>query len=232
MPLLTATEVTYTYPDGRHALQGVNLKIYPGEKVGLLGLNGAGKSTLLLCLAGVLWPRGEITVQGVSLSRQTRRQIGPKVGLLFQDPNDQLFMTTVFEDVAFGPQNLGLPLNQVEERVSQALAMVGAADFTQRFTHHLSFGEKKRVALATILAMEPDLLLLDEPTSNLDPKRRRELLDIIAQRPQAMLIATHDLAMAQAVCSRIIILEQGLVVADGSTDLLNDESLLQKHELI
>jgi len=151
-----------------------------------------------------------------------------KVGLVFQDPNDQLFMTTVFDDVAFGPQNLGISTDETRQRVTDALRSVGADGFEDRLTHHLSFGEKKRIALATVLAMEPQLLLLDEPTSNLDPKRRREFLKIITSTTQAALIATHDLAMVSQICSRVLILEDGRIVADSSPELLSNQDLLQK----
>ncbi|MBO8127127.1 MAG: ABC transporter ATP-binding protein [Firmicutes bacterium] len=231
MPLLAVNQLKYRYPDGREALKGVSFQINAGEKVGLLGLNGAGKSTLLLSIAGVLKAEGEITLAGVENLKARSKLRKQRIGLVFQDPNDQLFMTTVYEDVAFGPENLGLSRPEVEKRVQVALAAVGAEGFEDRLTHHLSFGEKKRVALATVLAMQPDLLLLDEPSSNLDPKRRREFIEIINQAKQAMLIASHDLELIKATCSRVIILEAGKVVVDEPVAILENEALLRRHEL-
>lgn len=229
---MEALEIRFAYPDGREALRGVSFAIDRGEKVGLLGLNGAGKSTLLLCLAGVLEPSGRILLDGAVVDKVRRKEARKRIGLVFQDPNDQLFMTTVFEDVAFGPQNLGLSQEAVSGRVEKSLAAVGASGFQERLTHHLSFGEKKRVALATVLAIEPDLLLLDEPTSNLDPKRRREFMGIISQANQGMLIATHDLDMVSETCSRVLILQQGELVLDAGVSALEDQELLQRLELL
>lgn len=223
MALVVVDKLSYRYPDGRQALSEVSFVIRRGERIGLLGLNGAGKSTLLVCLAGVLKPEGRISVDG-----DRRRTLG----LVFQDPNDQLFMTTVYDDVAFGPQNLGLTTDDVRSRVKQALQLVDAAGYEERLTHHLSFGEKKRVALATVLAMQPELLLLDEPTSNLDPKRRREFIKIIQNTRQAALIATHDLDLVRQVCDRVLILQAGRLVVEGGLALLDDLDLMRRMELI
>ncbi len=223
MALLVVDKLSYRYADERQALKDVSFEIQRGERIGLIGLNGAGKSTLLLCLAGVLKPQGRIEVDG------DRRRT---VGLVFQDPNDQLFMTTVYDDVAFGPHNLGLAMEEVRLRVEKALQLVDAAGFEERLTHHLSFGEKKRIALATVLAMQPELLLLDEPTSNLDPKRRREFLKIIQDTEKAALIATHDLDMVRQICDRVIILQAGRLVVEGRIDLLDDLDLMRQLELI
>jgi cobalt/nickel transport system ATP-binding protein len=226
----------YSYEKGVNALRGVSFSIAEGECVGLIGPNGAGKSTLLLHLNGLLpesW-NGEcsVWVGGTQVGPQTLHEIRRRVGLLFQDPNDQLFCPTVFEDVAFGPQQFGLSTAQIEERVSQSLAKVGLQGFEQRAPHHLSVGEKRRVCLAGVLACDPSILVLDEPTTSLDPKGRRELKELLRQIPITKLIATHDLDLVVELCSRVIVLDGGSVVAQGPTvELLSDEELMLRHSL-
>jgi len=225
-------ELTFSYPDGHRALRGVSFSIAPGEKVALVGPNGAGKSTLLLHLNGILRGQGSIEVCGQSLSEATLGAIRSAVGMVFQDPDDQLFSLTVFDDVAFGPMYQGLPEAEVRGRVDRALAEVGMADRATRVSHHLSGGEKKRIAIATVLSMAPEILALDEPTSGLDPRARRGLIRLLGELPMTMLVSTHDLRMVRELLPRTIILDSGLVVADGPTaELLSDPGLLHAHGL-
>ena len=225
-------ELTFSYPDGHQALRGVSFSIAPGEKVALVGPNGAGKSTLLLHLNGILRGQGSIEVCGQPLSEATLGAIRSAVGMVFQDPDDQLFSLTVFDDVAFGPMYQGLPEAEVRGRVEQALAEVGMADRATRVSHHLSGGEKKRIAIATVLSMAPEILALDEPTSGLDPRARRGLIRLLGELPMTMLVSTHDLRMVRELLPRTIILDSGLVVADGPTsELLSDPDLLHAHGL-
>jgi len=222
----------FAYPDGAPVLRGVSLSIGPGEKVALVGPNGAGKSTLLLHLNGILRGEGHVAVCGRVVSDQTLGEIRSAVGLVFQDPDDQLFSPTVFDDVAFGPIYQGLAGPQVRERVAAALTAVGMQDRAQRVSHHLSGGEKKRVAIATVLAMEPEVLILDEPAAGLDPRARRGLIQLLARLPQTMLVATHDLRLVAELLPRTIVLDDGQVCADGPTrDLLASEDLLRAHGL-
>lgn len=226
----------FRYGEGTHALRGVSFSIAEGESVGLIGPNGAGKSTLLLHLNGLLpevWT-GEpsVLVGGNPVTPETVHEVRRRVGLLFQDANDQLFCPTVFEDVAFGPQQLGLSEAGVRERVTRALAHAGIPGFEARAPHHLSVGEKRRVCLAGVLACEPSILVLDEPTSSLDPKGRRELKELLRGIPLTKLIATHDLELVVELCSRVILLDGGAVVAQGPTlALLSDEELMLRHNL-
>lgn len=231
MALLKVENLSYTYSKGHPALSGVTFQIDPGEKAALIGLNGAGKSTLLNCLAGVYRPTGTVIVDGKLFSSASRKEIIEKIGLVFQDPNDQLFMPTVSADVAFGPINLGLSKEIVGKRVKEALALVGLSGFEDRLTYQMSFGEKKRAALACVLSMEPKLLLLDEPTSNLDPKRRREFIDTILSLKQAAIIATHDLALARLVCTRVLVLRDGVLIADGDISVLDDRCFIERIDL-
>lgn len=231
---LTLKDVSFAYPDGQHALRSVSLTVAPGEAVAILGPNGAGKSTLLLHLNGILSPaRGEIWVGELKLNKRNLKEIRRLVGVVFQDPDDQLFMPTVFEDVAFGPLNLGLAEEEIVERVRTALVRVDLEGYERRSAHHLSFGEKKRVCIAAVLTMEPGVLALDEPTSNLDPRGRRRLLELLSAIPLTRVIATHDLDLVRQLCSRAVILDGGRIVADGpSAELLRDETLLANHGLL
>ena len=233
---LEVRELSFRYGDGTHALSGVSFAVEERECVGLIGPNGAGKSTLLLHLNGLLperWPGdGTVMVGGLRVGEGTLLEVRRRVGLLFQDPNDQLFCPTVFADVAFGPEQLGLGEAEVRERVTRALATAGLAGFEQRSPHHLSAGEKRRVCLAGVLACEPSVLVLDEPTSSLDPRGRREVKELLRQIPITKLIATHDLELVVELCSRVIVLDGGEVVAEGPTvDVLSDEALMLEHSL-
>ncbi|MGH2969348.1 MAG: energy-coupling factor ABC transporter ATP-binding protein [Solirubrobacteraceae bacterium] len=222
----------FSYPDGRVALDGVDLHVGHGERVAVLGPNGAGKTTLMLHLDGLLLGGGELEVAGVAVSRRTLRELRARVGLVFQDPDDQLFMPTVREDVAFGPLNLGLDREQAAARVEEALAAVRMSHVAARAPHQLSMGERRRVAIATVLAMRPRLLVLDEPSASLDPRARRELLGVLADVERTMLVVTHDLPFAGELCERAVILAAGRIVADGPCrELLGDAELLAAHDL-
>jgi cobalt/nickel transport system ATP-binding protein len=229
-------DLRYRYGEGTPALGGVSFSVAEGECVGLIGPNGAGKSTLLLHLNGLLpetWnEEPSVFVGGRAVGPETLHEVRRKVGLLFQDPNDQLFCPTVFEDVAFGPQQYGLGEPEIRERVAKALAQVGLPGFEKRAPHHLSVGEKRRVCLAGVLACDPSILALDEPTTSLDPKGRRELKELLRTIPFAKLIATHDLETVVELCTRVIVLDGGIVAAEGPTvDLLSNEDLMQRHSL-
>ncbi|MCD4534010.1 energy-coupling factor ABC transporter ATP-binding protein [Nocardioides sp. cx-169] len=232
-PVLEVSGLAYAYPDGHQALFGVDLHVHRGERVALLGPNGAGKTTLVLHLNGILTAgAGTVAVSGVPVERGNLAEIRRRVGIVFQDPDDQLFMGTVRQDVAFGPANLGLKGAALEARVMAALDMVGMADFADRPPHHLSFGQRRRVAVATVLAMEPEILVLDEPSSNLDPASRRELVDILRSLDVTVLMVTHDLPYALELCPRAVILSDGHVVADDATyDVLTDDALMRAHRL-
>jgi len=230
------TNLKYRYHDGTEALRGVSFRVAPGECVALLGPNGSGKSTLLLHLNGILPEKlsgnGAVKILGELVDAQNIETIRRQVGLVFQDPDDQLFCPTVQEDVAFGPQQLGLSETEISARVEKSLAQVGLAGFGHRATHHLSHGEKRRVCLAGVLACEPTILILDEPTSDLDPRGRREFKALLRQIPATKLIATHDLELAVELCARTMVLDHGEIVADGPTvRLLNDEGLMLAHGL-
>jgi cobalt/nickel transport system ATP-binding protein len=225
--------LSFAYPDGHPALQDVTLSIAPGEKVALLGPNGAGKSTLILHLNGILkTQQGRVCVAGMEVTNQTLGRVRAAVGLVFQNPDDQLFSPTVFEDVAFGPIYQGLKEAEVRARVDEALAAVQMDEYTDRVSHHLSTGEKKRIAIATVLSMRPEILVLDEPTAGLDPRARRGLINLIRELPQTMLVATHDIRMVIELFERSVIMDRGEIVADGpSKKLLADEELLANHGL-
>jgi cobalt/nickel transport system ATP-binding protein len=224
--------LVYAYPDGRQALQGVSLTVQEGEKVAVTGPNGAGKSTLFLHLNGILNGDGMVRVMDMEVTDRHLGAIRAKVGMVFQDPDDQLFSPTVFEDVAFGPLHIGLPEGEVRRRVSWALAQVGMEGFQDRMPHHLSLGERKRIAIATVLSMDPAILVLDEPTSELDPRSRRSLIRLLRELPQTMLVASHDMRLVRDLCSRTVILDEGRIVADGPTSrLLADVELLERHGL-
>lgn len=231
-PVLIIDDLHFAYPDGHKALCGVSLQITRGEKVALVGPNGAGKSTLLLHLNGILRGKGRIEVAGVLVSERTLSQVRSRVGLVFQHPDDQLFSPTVFEDVAFGPLHMGLQAHEVRLRVERALAMVGMSDYGDRHPYHLSMGEKKRIAIATVLAMEPEILALDEPSAGLDPRARRGLIKLLRDLPMTMLVSTHDMAMVRELFDRMVIMDEGRVVADGSVSaLLANRALLESHGL-
>jgi cobalt/nickel transport system ATP-binding protein len=225
--------LAFAYPDGHQALFGCDLEVGRGERVALLGPNGAGKTTLILHLNGVLSPSaGRVAVGGLEASKENLREIRRRVGIVFQDPDDQLFMPTVAEDVAFGPQNLGLGNEEIHVRVHRALRAVGMEEYSERPPHHLSFGQRRRVAVATVLAMEPEILVLDEPTSNLDPASRRELAEILKSLDLTMLMVSHDLPYALELCPRSILMDDGIIVADGSTrDILANRELMAAHRL-
>ncbi len=232
-PALELSGVAFAYPDGHQALYGVDLRVEAGERVALLGPNGAGKTTLVLHLNGILGGGvGTVRVGGLEVRRETLQEVRRRVGIVFQDPDDQLFMPTVRDDVAFGPANLGVRGAELEARVRHALSRVGMLDAIERPPHHLSFGQRRRVAVATVLAMEPDVLVLDEPSSNLDPASRRELADVLLGLGVTTLMVTHDLPYAMQLCPRAVVLSGGVVVADGETrDVLCDEDLLTAHRL-
>lgn len=226
--------LTFTYPDGKEALRDLSLEVGAGETVGLVGPNGAGKTTLFLCLAGVLSaPVGAIAVTGLDPRKSADRKLLPqRVGIVFQNSDDQLFSTTIGDDVAFGPLNLGLAADEVRRRVAEALERVGLGGFEQRVPFHLSGGEKRRAALAGVLAMRPELLLLDEPSMFLDPRGRRELIGLLNDLPITKIIAAHDLEMILDTCRRVCVLDRGQIVAQGRCqEVLADAALMEAHGL-
>ena len=232
-PTIAVTDLGFEYPDGTIALRGVNLHVHPGERVALLGPNGAGKTSLVLHLNGIVLPqRGSVQVSGIEVSAETVAEVRRRVGLVFQDPDDQLFMPTVRRDVAFGPLNLGLEANEVARRVEAALSAVEIADLADRPPNHLSLGQRRRAAIAGVLAMEPEIMVLDEPTSNLDPATRRELAALLLRLDIPSLVVTHDLPFALEVCERSVIIDDGTIVADGPTRrLLGNHALMAAHRL-
>jgi cobalt transport protein ATP-binding subunit len=232
-PSLQVERLSFDYPDGKQALRGVDLTVHPGERVALLGPNGAGKTTLVLHLNGILTPqRGSVSVAGLAVARPTLHEIRRRVGIVFQDPDDQLFMPTVAEDVAFGPANFGVSGAALHQRVADALDAVGMSEHADRSPLHLSGGQRRRVALATVLACEPEILVLDEPSSNLDPVARRELAELLLGLGRTLLMVTHDLPYALQLCPRSVVIDDGVVVADGPTrELLADAELLARHRL-
>lgn len=227
------TNVHYTYPDGFEALQGISFTATHGEKVAFVGSNGAGKSTMMLHTNGLLLPtRGEVNVGDVPVEKKTLPIIRRTVGLVFQNSDDQLFMPTVEEDVAFGPMNMGLPAREVERRVTEALKAVGCLHLRKRPPYHLSGGQKKCVALATVLSMEPEILVLDEPTAGLDPAARRMLIDIIKGFTHTCLVTTHDIDMVMELCPRSIVMKEGQIIADGPTSIvLSDTEVVSNADL-
>lgn len=232
LPVLSIEGLSFRYPDGHPALYDIKLHVDRGEKLALVGPNGAGKSTLMLHINGILSGQGSVEVAGLPVNRTNLPAIRAKVGLVFQNPDDQLFSPTVFEDVAFGPLHMGCSEGEVRRRVEKALHQVGMQSYSERLSHHLSVGEKKRIAIATVLSMEPEILVLDEPTAGLDPRARRGLIALLRSLPQTMLVSTHDMRLVKDLFSRMVIFDEGRIVADGRTDLLlNDSALLEAHGL-
>ncbi|WP_229795934.1 energy-coupling factor ABC transporter ATP-binding protein [Saccharothrix coeruleofusca] len=232
-PALLVERLAYAYPDGHQALYGVDLRVERGERVAVLGPNGAGKTTLALHLNGVLsGGSGRVEVAGLPVEKANLREIRRRVGVVFQDPDDQLFLPTAAQDVAFGPANFGLRGRELEQRVRAALAAVGMAEHADRSPLHLSGGQRRRVALATVLACDPELLVLDEPSANLEPVARRELAEVLLGLDRTMLMVTHDLPYALQLCPRSVLIDGGVVVADGPTrEILADAELLARHRL-
>jgi cobalt/nickel transport system ATP-binding protein len=230
---VSVAHLSFTYPDGQRALRDVSLEIAPGEKVALVGPNGAGKSTLLLHLNGLLRPQaGVVRVCGLEVNDRTLGRVRAAVGLVFQDPDDQLFSSTVFDDVAFGPIYAGLAEHEVRARAAAALAAVHMEGYAGRVPYRLSMGEKKRIAIATVLAMQPEILALDEPTADLDPRARRGLIRLLQELPMTMLVSTHDVRMVIELFPRTVVMDGGTIVADGSTErILQDGALLAAHGL-
>jgi len=229
--MLTLAGITKAYA-GRTLFAEVSLQINRQDRIGLVGPNGAGKSTLLLHLNGILSSNGVVKISGRPVNDENMRWVRSRVGLVFQNPDDQLFSPTVFDDIAFGPLHMGLPEDQVYQRVEEALAAVGMEGFGDRLSHHLSVGQKKRIAIATVLSMRPQILVLDEPSAGLDPRARRSLINLLQDLTITQLVSTHDLRMAQELFPRMIIMDDGQIVADGSTiELLENEALLEEHGL-
>jgi cobalt transport protein ATP-binding subunit len=231
-PTIEVERLSFAYPDGHPALHDVSFTVYPGEKVALVGPNGAGKSTLMLHLNGILHGQGVVRVCGMEVKEPNLGKVRAAVGLVFQSPDDQLFSPTVFDDVAFGPIYQGLPEQEVRARVGRALDAVGMGDYARRVSHHLSVGEKKRIAIATVLSMQPEALVLDEPTAGLDPRARRGLINLLRAMPQTILASTHDLPFVKELFPRTIIVDGGRIVADGATaGILGNAPLLEAHGL-
>lgn len=224
--------LNYKYPDGTAALKDINLIVKNGETLGILGANGAGKSTLALHLNGILSGTGKITIMGLAVNKKNLHEIRNSVGLLFQDPDDQLFSPTVHEDVGFGPLNQHLSPEEVDRAVGRALSLVGMEGSETRSPHHMSFGEKKRIALATILSMEPKILVLDEPVSNLDPRGKREFMEFLSNLTATKIIVTHNLDMARKICDKIVIMNCGTIVCTGGISILDDRELLLRNGLL
>ncbi len=225
--------LSFAYPDGHDALREVSLSIEPCEKVALVGPNGAGKSTLILHLNGILsTPKGSVRVCGMPSTKENLGRLRAMVGLVFQTPDDQLFSPTVYDDVAYGPLYQGLPAGEVNQRVEEALAAVRMGEYVKRVSHHLSVGEKKRIAIATVLSMKPEVLVLDEPTAGLDPRSRRSLINLLRELPLTMLVSSHDMLMVRELFPRMVIMDEGRIVADGPTEaLMADTQLLEAHGL-
>jgi len=224
--------LSFAYPDGHPALQDISLNIAPCEKVALVGPNGAGKSTLILHLNGILKGEGSVSVCGLPMEQKNLGKIRAEVGLVFQNPDDQLFSPTVFDDVAYGPLYQGLAPEEVSTRVAKALEAVHMTGYSKRVSHHLSMGEKKRIAIATVLSVEPEVLVLDEPTAGLDPRARRAFINLLRDLPLTMLVSTHDMALVSELFMRMVIMDEGRIVADGETrSLMADEALLKAHGL-
>lgn len=230
--IIEIKNLSYRYPDGTNALENVTLDVLMGDSIAILGPNGAGKTTLLLHLNGILNGNDSVRVCNLSVVKENLENIRQKVGFVFQDPDDQLFMPTVFDDVAFGPINMGLKSEDVKGRVDEALRLVDMRDYKERVSHHLSYGEKKRISLATVLSMDPEILILDEPTGNLDPKHRKEFIKFLKGLNITKIIATHDIEMALSICNKVAIIDKGKLVAfDATEKIFNDKELLRLHNL-
>jgi len=230
--MINVRHLSYTYPDGAAALRGITLCVPDGTKVALVGPNGAGKSTLLQMLLGARFGEGDVSIAGVRLTRKTVPTVRRRLGIVFQNPEDQLFSTTVAEDIAFGPRNFGLSAEEVQARVNDQLARFHLTDVAERPPFHLSLGQKRRASIACALALDPEVLLCDEPSSNLDPRMRRELIGFLCGFDRTLLVATHDLDLALDVTDRCVVLDAGLVVADAPTkEILGNEDLLRAHSL-
>ena len=226
-------DLRFAYPDGTRALNGVTLEVGKGEALGLIGSNGAGKSTLLLHLNGILRGEGQVRILGMEVTEKNAPQLRSLVGIVFQDPENQLFMPTVYDDVGFGPLHLGLGKAEVDDSVRRALTAVDMLGFIQRTPHHLSIGEKKRIAIATVLSMDPEILVLDEPSSNLDPRHRRELMNLLGRLPMTKIIASHDLDFISRTCTRVALLDAGSVMAAGGVaEILGDQTLMERFGML
>ncbi|MDD5688640.1 MAG: ABC transporter ATP-binding protein [Elusimicrobia bacterium] len=225
--------LNFSYPDGRKSISDFSLDVFEGETVGIIGPNGAGKTTLLLHLNGILGDNSKIEIFGIPINKKNIREIRRRVGLVFQNPDDQLFMPTVFDDVAFGPQNLGVSEMEIKKGVINCLNSVGLSGYESRISHHLSFGEKKRVAIASVLIINPDILVLDEPTSNLDPATRREFVKLIKNFNHTKIIAGHDMEMVKEICNRVVIVNRGSKITEGPPiQIFTDKELLLTNRLM
>ncbi|MCD6231925.1 ABC transporter ATP-binding protein [Candidatus Aerophobetes bacterium] len=231
--VISIRNLEYIYPDGTKALEDINLDIFKDESVGLIGPNGAGKSSLLLHLNGILrGTKGAVKVLGMEIEDKNLAKIRQKVAIVFQEPDDQLFMPTVFDDVAFGPLNLGYSKEKVKERVKKALKKVRMEDYEDKCSHHLSLGEKRKVSIATVLSMDPEILILDEPTISLDPRARRELIEFLKELNMTKIIAGHDLELIVEICSRVVLLDEGKIITNGNPrEVLRNRSLMELHGL-
>lgn len=230
--IIEIRNLSYSYSEGNVALDKINFEAEEGERIGIVGPNGAGKTTFLLHLNGILRGKGGVKIFGLEVKSANLYTIRKMVGLIFQDPDDQLFSPTVFDDVAFGPLNMDLPPDEVESRVREVLREVGMLGFEQKFSYHLSLGEKKRVAIATVLSMRPEILAFDEPTANLDPGMRRSLIKLLRNLQMTLIIASHDLSMIEQLCTRVLLLNKGKIMAEGSTsEILGNKKLMEENGL-
>lgn len=230
MKAIQIKDLSFRYHDGLTALQGISFDVNEGEKIGIIGPNGAGKSTLLLHLNGLISDSGGIHIFGEKIEKKSIKKIRHTVGLLFQNPDDQLFCPTVFEDVAFGPRNMSLPEEEIDKIVKESLAKVGLTGFEKRSSYHLSIGEKRRVAIATVLSMNAKILAFDEPSSNLDPRGRREFIELIKAIPLTQVLVTHDMEIVKSVCQRVVLMDKGRIMKIGNVEeILSDKNLLLNH---